>query len=82
MTDEGFAIVSVHILYRVPDHRDLLQEFFWQEYDYVPRLPRICEFINYWERYLDGPLYSVTVASSLLLKPAELRLSDKRLLIN
>ena len=79
---DGFAIVTVHVLYRIPDYLDILQEFWWQQFDLVPHLPRIREFLKFWEQNLDGPLYSVTVASSLLVKPTELRLSDKRLLIN
>ena len=36
---EGYGLTTASILYRMPDHRSILQEFIWQEYDLAPRFP-------------------------------------------
>src|SRR5215203_4351340 len=33
---EGYGLTTASILYRMPDHRSILQEFIWQEYDLNP----------------------------------------------
>ncbi len=69
---EGYGLTTAQIIYRVPDHLRLLQEFVWQDYDLFPRFPELNRFLAFWEEKLDGPLHSVTVAHALLVKPAEL----------
>ena len=72
----GYGLTTAHILYRRPDHPWLLQAFVWQEYDLWPRFPALECFLAFWQRELDGPLHSVTVAHSRLIKPAEFRTVD------
>jgi uncharacterized protein Usg len=69
----GYGLTTAHILYRMPDHPSLLQTFVWQDYDLCPKFPVLQRFLEFWRRSLDGPLFSVTVAHSRLVKPAELR---------
>ena len=69
---EGYGLTTAHILYRLPDHRRLLQTFVWQEYDLWPEFPALERFLEFWRRELDGPLHSVTVAHARLIKPSEL----------
>ena len=38
---EGYGLTTASILYRMPDHRAILQEFIWQEYDLAPRFPEL-----------------------------------------
>jgi uncharacterized protein Usg len=38
--------------------------------------PALQDFPAFWQEKLDGPLYSVTIAHSRLIKPAELRAID------
>lgn len=57
----------------MPDHRSLLQSFVWQEYDAAPRFPRLEKFLDFWSRELDGPIHSVRIAHSQLLRPLEIR---------
>ncbi|SEP47600.1 Usg protein (tryptophan operon, function unknown) [Methylobacterium sp. ap11] len=68
---EGYGLTTAHILYRIPDHPGVLQTFVWQEYDLAPRFPVLTSFLEFWKRELDGPLHSVRVAHSRLIKPAE-----------
>ncbi len=70
---KGYGLTTAHIYYRRPDHPWLLQAFVWQEYDQHPHFPALHRFLDFWKRTLDGPLHSVTVAHSRLIKPAELR---------
>jgi uncharacterized protein Usg len=73
---KGYGLTTAHILYRRPDHPWLLQAYVWQDYDSWPAFPTLQRFLAFWRRELDGPLHSVTVAHSRLLKPAEFRAVD------
>jgi uncharacterized protein Usg len=73
---EGYGLTTATILYRMPDHPALLQTYIWQEYDLAPKFPVLHDFLGFWARELDGPLYSVTVAHSRLIKPAEFKTID------
>jgi uncharacterized protein Usg len=57
-------LVLANILYRRPDQLWLLQTYVWQEYDFVPRFPRLHTFLDFWKRELEGPLHSVTITWS------------------
>src|SRR3954464_9503943 len=72
----GYGLTTAEILYRMPDHRSLLQTYVWQNYDMFPKFPALTDFLAFWQKKLDGPLFSVTVAHSKLIKPAELRAVD------
>jgi uncharacterized protein Usg len=69
----GYGLTTAHILYRRPDHPWLLQTFIWQQYDLYPHFPSLKKFLAFWRETLEGPLHSVTVAHSRLIRPAELR---------
>jgi uncharacterized protein Usg len=70
---EGYGLTTATILYRLPDHPKLLQTYIWQEYDLAPKFPVLLDFLDFWKRELEGPLHSVTVAHSKLIKPTEYR---------
>jgi uncharacterized protein Usg len=69
----GYGLTTAQILYRMPDHPSLLQTFVWQNYDLFPKFPELQRFLAFWVEKLEGPLHSVLVAHSRLIKPAELR---------
>ncbi len=68
----GYGLTTATILYRMPDHRHILQSYIWQNYDLAPRFPVLQAFLDFWKRELEGPLHSVTVAHERLIRPAEL----------
>lgn len=70
---KDYRLTTAKILYHMPDHPKLLQEFVWQELDIAPRFPVLLKFLNFWEKNIDGKLHSVVVAHSQLIKPAEFR---------
>ena len=72
----GYGLTTAEILYRRPDHQWLLQAFVWQDYDLFPKFPELQRFLAFWAQKLEGPLHSVRVAHSKLIKPAEFRSVD------
>src|SRR5438132_8067204 len=70
---EGYGLTTAQILYRLPDHPALLQTYVWQDYDLCPHFPELFRFLGFWQKRLEGPLHSVRVAHSDLVKPAEIR---------
>src|SRR5260364_2784 len=78
----GYGLTTAQILYRMPDHRSLLQTYVWQNYDLFPKFPALQDFLAFWQEKIEGPLYSVTVAHSKLIKPAELRAVDRVFRLN
>ena len=58
---EGHALVSVNILYFLPDQRHILNEFHWQTLDICPRFPRMRRFIDYWHKEIEGKIKEVTI---------------------
>lgn len=69
----GYGLTTAEILYRMPDHPLVLQSFVWQDYDVAPTFPTLMKFLAFWHEKLDGPLYSVRIGHSGLIKPAEIR---------
>ncbi len=76
---QGYGLTTAEILYRMPDHPGLLQTFVWQEYDLAPRFPQLIKFLDFWKRELEGPLHSVRVAHSALIRPAEISMAKLQL---
>jgi uncharacterized protein Usg len=70
---EGYGLTTANILYRMPDHRSILQEYIWQEYDLAPRFPELNKFLTFWQTKLEGALFRVVVAHKALIGPADLR---------
>ena len=75
----GYSLATAEITYHMPDARSLLQTYVWQDYDLAPQFPELRKFLDFWERDLDGPLHSVRVAHSKLIKSAEFRFADHEL---
>lgn len=70
---QGYRLATAEILYRLPDHPDLLQTYVWQDYDIAPRYPVLKRFLDFWVREIEGPLHSVRVAGRRIISPAEMR---------
>ncbi len=73
---QGYRLATAEIVYRMPDHPDLLQSYVWQDYDLPPRYPALSKFLAFWEANLDGKLHSVRVTSAGLIGPAKVRNSE------
>ena len=69
----GWSLTTAEIMYRMPDFRDILQIFVWQDYDLAPKFPKLIKFLDFWSHNLDGPLASVRVAHAGIVRPVQLR---------
>jgi uncharacterized protein Usg len=69
----GYGLATARILYHLPDHPRLLQTYIWQDYDLAPEFPVLLKFLMFWREKLDGPLHSVVVGHSKLIRPAEIK---------
>ena len=58
----GHQLTTAEILYALPDYPRLLQTYVWQEYDLLPKLPLLHQFIAFWQRDIEGRLHQVTVS--------------------
>ena len=79
---EGYGLTTAHILYRMPDHMEILQTYIWQDYDLAPDFPQMFGFLDFWEENLDGPLHSVRYTHQKLIKPGEFRRVDGEIVLN
>ena len=70
----GYGLTTAEILYRLPDHPNLLQSYISQDYDLAPAFPMLTKFLDFWRDTLDGAVHSVRVGHSALIKPAEIAL--------
>jgi uncharacterized protein Usg len=69
----GYGLATANILYRLPEHPDLLQSFVWQFYDVAPAYPRLVKFLDFWVAEIEGRIHTVEVAHRQLVTPAEVR---------
>jgi uncharacterized protein Usg len=58
---ESYALVSVNVLYYLPDHRALVNEFFFQTLDLHPSFPRTQRFLQFWRREIEAKIKQVTI---------------------
>ncbi|MFD1808893.1 usg protein [Gemmobacter lanyuensis] len=57
----------------MPDFRNVLNSFIWQDYDLAPDYPRLFGFIEFWQAQIEGPLHSVRFTHRKLISPGEWR---------
>ena len=51
-----WTLATVQVIYHIPDHIHIVNEFSWQTKDRLPEYPRIHEFLDYWDKNIDGPI--------------------------
>lgn len=79
---EGYGLTTANILYQLPDHPLLLQEFIWQDYDLFPNFPVLKRFLDFWKIEIEGALHSIRVAHQRLITPAEVRMVGAEFRLN
>ena len=70
---KGYGLTTAEFTYCMPDYIHVLNTFVWQEYDLAPAHPRLFEFIEFWQREIDGPLHSVRFNHRKMIGPGEWR---------
>lgn len=80
----GYGLTTAVITYRLPDRPQIINPhtFTWQDYDVCPKFPELFKFLAFWQKNLGGPIHSVLVAHSRLIKPAEIQVADGMMLLN
>ena len=58
------TIVTLYVLYWMPDYNHILQEFIWQTADIRPEYPRVHRFLNYWHDNIEAVISEVNIADN------------------
>ena len=58
------TIVTINVLYWMPDYTHILQEFIWQTADVRPEYPRAHRFLNYWHNNIEAVISEVNIADN------------------
>ena len=72
----GYSLVTVNVIYFIPDYSGLLNEFMWQTLDLSPKYPRIQKFLTYWRKSIDATVKEVLLADSQGFNPGKFRRVD------
>lgn len=72
----GYRMATIDVLYHMPDHPSLLQNFIWQTLDLAPKFPRLNQFLEFWTHNIEGDLHKVTVATRQMISPQEMHCID------
>jgi uncharacterized protein Usg len=70
---KGYGLTTAEIFYRMPDYRNVLNTFVWQQYDLAPDYPELFKFIEFWQTKIEGPLHSVRFTHRKMIGVAEWR---------
>jgi uncharacterized protein Usg len=70
---KGYGLTTAELFYHMPDYPHVLNSFIWQEYDLAPDHDRLFQFIEFWQRDIEGPLHSVRFTHRKMISPGEWR---------
>lgn len=45
---QGYGLLTAEFFYRLPDYRNVLNSYTWQDYDQAPDYPVLFRFIEFW----------------------------------
>ena len=55
------TIVTLNVLYWMPDCEHILQQFVWQTTDVRPEYPRVHKFLNYWHDNIEAVIEEIEI---------------------
>ena len=58
------TIVTVNVLYWMPDYDHIIQQFVWQTADVRPEYPRVHRFLNYWYDNIEAVISEVIISDN------------------
>jgi uncharacterized protein Usg len=70
---KGYGLTTAEIFNRIPDYRNVINTFVWQDCDLAPDYPKLFDFIAFWQGKIAGPLHSVRFTHRKLISPGEWR---------
>ncbi len=69
----GYGLTTAEFTYRMPDFRNVLNTFVWQDYDLAPDYPRLFAFVEFWREQIEGPLHSIRFTHRREIAPGRWR---------
>ena len=79
ITIKKWTVATVQVVYYIPDHLHIVNEFMWQTEDQLPEYPRITRFLDYWDKHIDGPIKEVYIYDQGI---SRVRVVDRRMKLN
>lgn len=73
MVTKGYSLVTVNVIYYLPDYNSLVNEFLWQSLDLRPKYPRIQKFLQHWQNEIDAVIKEIQLTDSFGLSPRKFR---------
>ena len=70
---QGYGLTTAEMYYHMPDFPHVLNSYIWQEYDLAPDMPKLFEFVEFWQYEIEGALHSVRYCHRKLIAPGEWR---------
>ena len=77
----NYRLTTANIIYFLPDHGTILQEYIWQDYDLAPKFPVLTGFLDFWTREIEGKIHSVYVAHKKIITCGDYRFADVEITI-
>ena len=74
-----WTVATGQVVYYIPDYLNIVQEFVWQTEDRLPEYPRITQFLDYWDKNIDGPIKEVYIYDQ---GQSNIRKVDRRFKLN
>lgn len=57
-------LVLVGVRYYIPDYTNILNEFYWQTEDFIPDIPRVHQFLDFWKNNIEATIKEVVVSEA------------------
>ena len=70
---KDYRLTTAEIVYRLPDHPEILQTYIWQAMDLAPNYPELRKFLSFWDRELEGKVHSVRFAANPVARAGAVR---------
>jgi uncharacterized protein Usg len=65
LTFKQKKLILVGVLYYMPEYENLLQTFYWQTEDFVPDIPRVHKFLDYWKDNIEATIKEIVVSEAV-----------------
>lgn len=76
---KDYRLILAEIIYHMPDRPQFLQSFIWNQMDIAPRYPVLHDFLDYWQKNIEGKLHSVYVDQQRIITPGEYHYAQMQL---
>jgi len=60
----GETLVTVDVLYILPDFQHICNSFIWQTLDLSPKYPRVHRFLDFWRKEIDAKIKQVIISEA------------------